>query len=566
MQYILLPGSPPTAHDLWQQCMSGTCTDLSLCCDDGVVSCHKAVLVSCVPWLKNSDTDTVIMPGILVDNLKDALKLFYITAEAKSILWYFSALLGNSAEIQWSTVASDNAVKIDVDTDEQAALITRLEADLGEFLGERADYSDSDELIDSFSHELNSALELNTNSLELNHDFDFNINSTKPDSEKENNWSTCKLCRKIFKSHYLRKKHLNKVHGVVLKKGTNKCKFCAETFKSLSSKEKHLVEFHGVTFDCEECGCKLSTGASAHRHKRTKHPELYLHHCEACGFGFKKKVLCDEHYDICQGNSSGAQIEKEDVMCSVCGKKLASKNALKGHMLIHEPNYGKCQCDICGKSCATKIVLKNHKRTQHEGYNSFPCEVCGKVISSPRGLREHIKRVHDKNFDKECPHCEYRASSNIDIKKHIEASHLGITYPCDQCNMAFNQYSTLYSHKSVHSEDRPFVCQKCGTGFKKKKGLERHISTLHSTSTHPCKDCGKVFKSEAYLSDHMRAHDEDRQFPCSFCTRKFVTRTKLRMHINTHTGERPYKCPYNCGKAFHSSDQLSHHKKQCQLQ
>jgi len=421
MRYILLPGSPQTSSDLWLQCLSGSLTDLLLCCDDGVVKCHKAVLSTCAPWLANTDTDTVIMPGVEVASLQEVLKLFYLTGVVNKVKTYF-----NFAEMHLSSVASHE--------DQKMEMIVKIE------------------------------------------DLDWTLQQDGHVAEVES------LDEEEFAG-------TAELGSLAVKK---------ETFASLSNKEKYLFV--------------------------------------------------------------------EDVVCSVCGKELPSRKALKGHMMVHDSNYGKCECDVCGKLCATIKSLKDHKRTQHEGFNNFPCEVCGKLISTPRGLREHIKRVHDKIFDKECPHCEYRAAANIDIKKHIEASHLGITYPCDKCDMTFNQYSTLYSHKSVHSEERRFVCQKCGTGFKKKKGLERHIETIHSTSTYPCKVCGKVFKSEAYLSDHMRAHDEDRQFPCSFCKRRFVTKTKLRMHINTHTGERPYKCPFNCDKAFHSSDQLSHHKKQCQFQ
>ena len=120
----------------------------------------------------------------------------------------------------------------------------------------------------------------------------------------------------------------------------------------------------------------------------------------------------------------------------------------------------------------------------------------------------HIKRVHDKIPDKECPHCEFQASNNMDVKNHIQASHLGITYNsvynCDKCEATFTQLSSLYPHKSVNSEERPFVCLHCAKGFKKKKGLERHVEAFHCPSTFPCKDCGKVLKLDSYLTDHMR--------------------------------------------------------------
>ena len=70
--------------------------------------------------------------------------------------------------------------------------------------------------------------------------------------------------------------------------------------------------------------------------------------------------------------------------------------------------------------------------------------------------------------------------------------------------MVFTQQVNLIRHKSVHSDERPFVCDECGTGFKKKNALERHLLSIHSTTSFPCSQCGKMFKSEAYLASHMR--------------------------------------------------------------
>jgi len=347
------------------------------------------------------------------------------------------------------------------------------------------------------------------------------------------------------------------------KKKSYICKFCPQIFNNLTDKGKHMIDAHDFKFDCEICGFKMTSAVAAHRHKKIHHPELYKHHCSICGAGFETEVLCEKHAKTCEGS---LRKKGKVCICTVCGKTLSNRTALKLHVALHDPSYGKHKCEECGKLYTTENLLNFHRRTQHEGFkvqNVFPCEICGKILTRASGLRDHIKLVHDKIFDKECPHCEFKASTNVDLKKHIEGNHLGITHSCDQCGMEFKYSNNLSQHKKVHSDVRPFVCQECGSSFKKKSSLDRHILSVHSTSSFPCHECGKMFKSELNMLAHMRMHDEDVQFPCTFCSRKFVTRTKLKMHINTHTGETPYKCPHNCGKAFHSSDQLSHHKKQC---
>jgi len=515
MQLLLLPGSLATAEELWQQCLSGDCTDLVLCCDDGIIKTHKAILVFCLPWLTDTDTDTVIMPGISVEKLKEAIKEFYLTSESKATLWYFCALFKPILEEQGSP--TDGDVKMDQDGKKKIdkndlQFVCKIERD--EVATERDDYFEE--------------------SFDLDHVRDEPYDN-EPDIVIDNGVARTKV---------------------------NRCKLCKKIFQFVSEREKHMVDIHGVIFDCDICGCKLSTTQSAGRHKRLKHPDLFKIHCDFCGCGFNNEVSRDKHVKKC--DELGNKEKNQEFMCSVCGNTLASKAALKAHIsTVHDPQYGTHKCNVCGKFYAREGLLRMHKKIQHEGHNSFPCEICGKVLSRPKGLKEHIKSVHDKLFDKICPHCDYRSSNNKSLKKHIDSSHLGITYSCEICNMVFTQQVNLIRHKSVHSDERPFVCDECGTGFKKKNALERHLLSIHSTTSFPCSQCGKMFKSEAYLASHMRAHDESSQFPCQFCTRKFVTRTKLRMHINTHTGETPYKCPHNCGKAFHSSDQLSHHKKQC---
>lgn len=264
-----------------------------------------------------------------------------------------------------------------------------------------------------------------------------------------------------------------------------------------------------------------------------------------------------------EDNLKSFNVVQESYICDTCGKILGSRTSLNHHMRVHDPQHGKHKCDKCDKFLATEYQLASHKKAQHEGNNVFPCQQCGKILSSQVNLNMHIKTVHDQIKDISCPHCDYSVSTRNAMLIHVKSAHLGVTHRCDKCDAVFSTFSSLHSHRLVHSQNRPFVCQICGKGFKKRTHCETHTLNIHSTSTYTCEDCGKTFKSEQYLLDHMKMHDESSQFPCKYCSKKFVTRTKLKQHTNIHTGERPYVCPHACGKAFPSSDQLSHHKNQC---
>jgi len=412
MQSIVLPGSPSTAEELWKQCLAGDCTDLLLCCDDGIVKTHKAILVSCLPWLKDTDTDTVIMPGISVEKLKEAIKEFYLTSESKEILWYFGAL----------------------------SLFQHNPKELG--------YPEVDQDIKKGAFQ-------NVN-LRVDQDMNPLVDGT-----------------------YLEK-------GLICKSESDDTQF------------EPLLELE-QNFNFNYIGDELATTSTRKRisqHKKLKDKEPTSHPCVICKVVFTQRENLRSHIK---------HVHSED-----------------------RPFV----CEECGTGFKKKSNLEKHLSSVH-GTSSFPCQICGKTFKSELYMTAHI-RMHNPQVP--CPFCDRKFVNKTILDRH---------------------------NKSAHSDDRPFVCEECGMGFKRKNILENHLLSIHSTSSFPCGECGKLFKSEAYVASHMKAHDESSQFPCHFCTRKFVTRTKLKMHINTHTGETPYKCPHNCGKAFHSSDQLSHHKKQC---
>jgi len=522
---------------------------------------HKAVLVSCIPWLRHSDIDKVIMPGMETRKLKEAIKEFYLTGESKAAMVYFTALIGPCFN----------------DGNQLKDLVSIIE------IGDQKPYS-----IEAVKTERKTKEEMYNiveETYENGYDFLMNEDSDaeqgyEPKNNKENVSSlsrngtkgikksiTCKRCDLTFETLASKKKHMKETHKSGTKttnQNLKKCKFCGLVSETMNQNEKHMTEMHDFKYDCEICGQKLSGYSSAHRHRRIKHPDLYKINCDMCGCGFINKAVWLVHSKICKGSKAKNEHKKADHVCEECGKTLTSRNGLMTHMLLHNPEHGNHKCDECDKNFATEFSLRTHRKTQHEGKNNcFPCEVCGKVITSKKSLRDHIKRVHDKTMDRKCDQCDFSTTNNTDLKRHIESIHLGITYPCDQCEAVFPHYNYLYAHRLVHTSDRPFVCQKCGLSFKQKEKMKKHDLLVHSSTSFSCEECGKIFKCESYLAQHKRSHDEDSQFPCTFCERKFVTRTKLKMHINTHTGERPYKCTLSCGKAFYSSDQLSHHKKQC---
>ena len=96
MQDLFLNGCPDTSSVLLEQCLSpgrGGFTDLVLVCDDGRLAGHRAVLASCVPWLRETpDAETAVLPGVAADSLGQALRELYLGGESKAAMVYLNGM------------------------------------------------------------------------------------------------------------------------------------------------------------------------------------------------------------------------------------------------------------------------------------------------------------------------------------------------------------------------------------------------------------------------------------------------------------------------------------------
>ncbi len=61
-----------------------------------------------------------------------------------------------------------------------------------------------------------------------------------------------------------------------------------------------------------------------------------------------------------------------------------------------------------------------------------------------------------------------------------------------------------------------------------------------------------MFKTKRELETHKTKHSEERPFPCKKCIKRFKTKDVLRTHERTHTGDKRFKCTH-CDKSFSQS-------------
>eukprot|EP00090_Calanus_glacialis_P021853 TRINITY_DN33700_c0_g1_i1.p1 TRINITY_DN33700_c0_g1~~TRINITY_DN33700_c0_g1_i1.p1 ORF type:complete len:513 (+),score=84.99 TRINITY_DN33700_c0_g1_i1:216-1541(+) len=381
-----------------------------------------------------------------------------------------------------------------------------------------------------------------------------NINDSYSEETDDNEHSPIKSEDEKSAVH----KPYKRTRGRVSNEKKGVCEICEQKFNSYKCLLNHQSKYHNMMLKCKHCPEQFVNYEKLTDHKQEVHKNLLKYHCKKCERGYKMKAAFEEHTLECG-------ISKE-YYCQKCGNKFSSKKNLYDHnSKVHAE--GNFECLECGKYFTNKAYLTRHTNYAHLNIDRCSCHICGKSLANKSLLDRHVKTVHEKLKEYRCQHCEYESGDPKLLKSHIDSAHLGITYECDKCKSIFTSKTGLYNHtRTVHSDERPFICQECGEDFKRKKNLDTHVDNKHSTVIYPCNKCDKVFKSKLSLEYHLKTHDIESQFPCEVCGRRFITKTKLKMHMNTHTGETPYKCPgQGCMKAFHSSDQLSHHKKQCQV-
>jgi len=65
------------------------------------------------------------------------------------------------------------------------------------------------------------------------------------------------------------------------------------------------------------------------------------------------------------------------------------------------------------------------------------------------------------------------------LKAHRNAKHLGVKYPCDQCNYKASYSNHLRQHKRVKHEGVNFPCELCLFSTSQKSKLKLHMREKH---------------------------------------------------------------------------------------
>ena len=153
---------------------------------------------------------------------------------------------------------------------------------------------------------------------------------------------------------------------------------------------------------------------------------------------------------------------------------------------------------------------------------------------------EPSKPSSDDPSDK-CDLCEYAPNkpSRKTIRVHKDAVHLGVKYPCGQCNFVSTTRSNLLKHVDMKHSGKKYQCKECSFITHSKQNHQHHTRSKHADQQIKCtvNNCTYSNGIEECVAEHkMREHDK-KIFHCLVCFRKFSYLTFLMDHIKfSHSG------------------------------
>ncbi|XP_038587385.1 zinc finger protein 37-like [Micropterus salmoides] len=250
----------------------------------------------------------------------------------------------------------------------------------------------------------------------------------------------------------------------------------------------------------------------------------------------------------------GQLIGSSKTPCKVCGVWYRKLGSLINHAWSHfeDPLL---VCGVCGEKFESVEELKGHFRNDHK---TNDCSYCGKSFLTKTSLNSH-STLHTGDRPFKCDVCNKTFARLPTLSVHRWVHRADKPHKCDICPKAFGLKTQLRAHSKMHAGRDKYHCNVCGKSLADLRSLTRHKLTHSEERRYGCEVCGKRFKLPGGLKSHEKVHtSRDRPYLCHICCKTFVTNHSLTAHMLTHSNEKPFTCSI-CSKGFVSKGDLNSH-------
>ncbi|KAB0791544.1 hypothetical protein PPYR_03344 [Photinus pyralis] len=302
-----------------------------------------------------------------------------------------------------------------------------------------------------------------------------------------------------------------------------------------------IVSADRIRYSCEECGLTFNTQTDLKSHKIQSHqpqqqqqhvqqqtqPQntLKIKNCESCGAPLPQDT-----------NKKRAVMK---VKCETC----LSAEAIQPQIFVV----------ATAPDATTTVKFEESTGTQTTSnlgtQNTIPLAVKNAHPVKRRGVASVTK----------CTKCNGSGIIFIGGSKN-QQNNVDKPFHCNICNGSFSRYSSLWSHKRLHTGEKNFKCNICGLAFAKAAYLKNHSRIHTGEKPYRCNVCGMQFSQSPHLKNHERIHSGERPYVCEVCDKSFARHSTLWNHRRIHTGEKPYRCDI-CGSCFNQATHLKNHAK-----
>ena len=158
----------------------------------------------------------------------------------------------------------------------------------------------------------------------------------------------------------------------------------------------------------------------------------------------------------------------------------------------------------------------------------YPCSQCDYVATQMSHLNRHVQSKHEL-IKYPCSQCGYEAAELSSLRRHQKSQHEGVRYPCDQCGYTTSRISHLKNHKAAKHDNVKYFCDQCEYSAPELSSLKRHQKSKHEGIRFPCEHCDYAAARMAHLKAHKAAKHKDVRYQCNLCDYE-ATETDLRLH------------------------------------